>query len=110
MEFNSKQLSNEIATAAAGLLKPAFPGINNEILVKALSSYSNKKGDPVQGKLLSVKEYCSLVSCSKPTAFRHIRDGKVRAVKIGGLTRIPESELLKFTDVAEFKNFSTKGV
>jgi excisionase family DNA binding protein len=49
-------------------------------------------------KLLTVKEVCEFFGVSRGTAMSWIRNGKLRAFKIGGgrLWRVRESELKRF--------------
>lgn len=51
-----------------------------------------RQRDP--GRLLKVDEVAKRWSCSKPTVWRRIKTGQLKTVRIGGMTRIPESELL----------------
>ncbi len=42
---------------------------------------------------LSVKEYCDLTGMPKPTVYKLVGEGKIKAVRIGGSLRIPVSEI-----------------
>jgi len=46
---------------------------------------------------LSPKQFAKRLSISRWTAYEMVYDGRVRAVKIGKLVRIPESELRRLT-------------
>jgi excisionase family DNA binding protein len=42
---------------------------------------------------VSVDELCEATGISKPTAYRHMNEGRIRFVKLGRLRKIPVSEL-----------------
>lgn len=55
---------------------------------------SGATGDrpPVPRALLSINEFMGAVGCSRTTTHRLVKSGRVRAVKIGRLVRIPVTE------------------
>lgn len=45
-------------------------------------------------RLVSVRDTAALLGCSVPTVWRRVADGQLpKPVKIGGITRWPESEI-----------------
>lgn len=54
--------------------------------------------------LLTAREGASLLQISVPTFWRRVADGTVtRAVKLGGLSRWPRSEILEVIECAKAK-------
>lgn len=51
--------------------------------------------DPV---LLNVKAACGMISCSRPTLYKLMKEGRIRAVKNGRRTLIPAQSLKDFAD------------
>lgn len=49
-------------------------------------------------QLLKVQEVMGLLNISRPIAYRLIKDGSLRSVKIGNARRIPESAIAEFID------------
>ena len=89
----------EIVSGAASLLKPYFPGLNNEGLVRALFATET----PPEGLLapptrfLTVKQACKVLQVSKPTFYTMVRAGRLKTSNLTGerLVRVAESELTK---------------
>ncbi len=51
----------------------------------------------VTGKLLfSVKEFCQMVGIGRTTFYQELKNGRIRAKKLGRSTLIPKSELERF--------------
>ena len=48
-------------------------------------------------ELLSVEDAARELAVSTPTIWRHVRSGKLRAVRVGGCVRIPRDALVRFT-------------
>ena len=46
--------------------------------------------------LLTIQQVVTQLKISDETIYRYIRLGKLRAIRVGGLWRIPESELERF--------------
>lgn len=46
--------------------------------------------------LVSVKDACTMVSCSRPTLYKHMREGRITAKRDGGRTKILVSSLKAF--------------
>ena len=53
---------------------------------------SNESTD-VQKDFLSVKEACEYLTITKATFYRHVREGVISIVKLGGHTLVPAKEL-----------------
>ncbi|EGD51739.1 DNA binding domain protein, excisionase family [Thermoanaerobacter ethanolicus JW 200] len=49
-------------------------------------------------KFYTVKEVAELLKVNIHTVYRWVREGRLPAIKIGDLVRIPESELNKFLE------------
>jgi excisionase family DNA binding protein len=49
--------------------------------------------------VLTTKEAINYLKISKPTYLKHIRLGKIRAVKVGNSWRVHQSELHRFLKV-----------
>ena len=50
-------------------------------------------------KLLSMGDACKALSISRPTLWRLIRDGQIKAVELRpGSKRVPETEVYRFAD------------
>lgn len=47
-------------------------------------------------RLLTTREVMDLLRVSKPTLFRLLSAGKIRRVKVGGLTRVREADLEEY--------------
>ena len=86
MKTDNKNANTEAVSTAVRLLRET-----EKLVVSLGETAPGAEG----GKMLSVKEFCRRMNCSKPSVFKYIREGRVRAVRLGGLTRIPESELLR---------------
>ncbi len=52
-------------------------------------------------EVLTTKEAIKYLKISKPTYLKHIRLGKIRAVKVGNSWRVHQSELHRFLRVGE---------
>ena len=77
----------------------------NDCAIKAEAAGCDKEvpsfisGD---GKLLSVKECAALLSCSVPSIWRWVAAEQFpKPIKIGHLTRWPETEVLAFVSAAK---------
>ncbi len=46
--------------------------------------------------LVSVKDACAMVSCSRPTLYKHMREGRITAKRSGGRTLIPVDSLREY--------------
>lgn len=46
--------------------------------------------------LVSVNDACAMISCSRPTLYKFIRESRVRAVRSGGRTLIPLDSLKEY--------------
>ncbi len=46
--------------------------------------------------LVSVKDACAMVACSRPTLYKHMREGRIVAKRDGGRTKILVSSLKEF--------------
>lgn len=54
--------------------------------------------------LLTDKEVAKLLTVSVPTVWRRVADGTIpRPIKIGALSRFPQSEILGFLEAAKAK-------
>lgn len=56
---------------------------------------------PVSDKFLTATEVAARFSVSKRTVARWTKDGTIRSVQIGGVTRYPSSDLDRLTARAE---------
>lgn len=54
-------------------------------------------------KLFSPRALAEILSVSVQSIRRFERDGKLRGIRVGGVLRFPESEILKFLDECEKK-------
>ena len=52
--------------------------------------------DDQLGGMITISDVCDFLKVSRPTVYRLINDGKIRAVKICGQRRIPRSDVMKF--------------
>ena len=54
----------------------------------------------------SVRQACEYLSVSRATLYKHLNDGLIQAVKLGGHTLIPVKELDEsiYTKLRKFKN------
>lgn len=59
-------------------------------------------------KLLSTTDFSKLCGVSNDTVIREIKNGKIKAFRVGNRYKIPESELLKFKKVVKTDINSTK--
>lgn len=59
-------------------------------------SIYNLPTDQVQREGLRVEEAAFVLGCGRTTAFQLIREGKLRAIKIGARTIVPRSEVARF--------------
>jgi len=50
------------------------------------------------GKLLTIRQVMSRLQVADETIYRYIKAGKLRAVRVGGLWRIPEEALAEFLE------------
>lgn len=46
--------------------------------------------------LVSVNDACAMISCSRPTLYKHMREGRITAKRDGGRTKILVSSLREF--------------
>lgn len=51
---------------------------------------------------LTVAEACDVLRISRPTLYRHIRDGKLTAFKIGARTLFRTEDLRRFINASPF--------
>jgi len=49
----------------------------------------------ISDKYYTVKELCQLLKRDKSTIYKWIREGKLKAIKVGGKYLIPEEEVKK---------------
>ena len=86
-----------ILDAAAGLLRPFAPELTATTLARALRQFSATPGSeaPAVGKSVTIAEFCRRVDCSRSTAHRLRKAGRLRAFRFGpnGGVRIPEAEV-----------------
>jgi excisionase family DNA binding protein len=52
-----------------------------------------RAGEKAGEKLLTLRDLCARLQCSRTTAWRLINERGLRAVKCGGLVRVRESDL-----------------
>lgn len=58
-----------------------------------------QQSQPVPLRLFNMGESTKVLSCSRPTLWRMIRDGEVKTVELKkGMRRIPESELRRIVE------------
>ncbi len=51
----------------------------------------------MQKRIVTIKEACSALGCSRGTVYKLINDGKIDRVKLGASTRITVASIDKFT-------------
>jgi excisionase family DNA binding protein len=51
-------------------------------------------------RMHSLDDFCALIGCRKSKAYELIRDGKLRAFKVEGATRVYRSEIDRFIATA----------
>jgi excisionase family DNA binding protein len=56
---------------------------------------AHESARPPEGKHFTLAETCQLLGISRATAMRWLRSGKLAAVMVGGIWRIPEAEVEK---------------
>ncbi len=49
-------------------------------------------------EVYTTEEVVRFLRISRPTFYKYIRQGKIRAIKVGGSYRILDSELVRFLD------------
>ena len=84
-------ISPQVLAAATTLLQPYAPELSPRSLVEAIKSFSpaDTGKNSRCGKPLTRQETAELLSVSLPTVNKYIRDGKIRAHKVGSpLVRI----------------------
>lgn len=47
-------------------------------------------------RVMQVREVAEHLGCTPPTVYRMVREGALRAIRVGRLVRIPESALAEF--------------
>lgn len=90
MKINNK-ISSAVLSAATGLLQPYIPELSPSALIDALKAYDRKQTG--HARALTRDEAAEMLSVSRVTVDRYIREGLLKSVKIGPrMVRItPES-------------------
>jgi excisionase family DNA binding protein len=52
-------------------------------------------------KMYSVDEFCEIISKKRSTVYKLLKSGDVKAVKLGGSTRIPRSAVREYLNSAQ---------
>ena len=89
----------EIVSGATALLKPYFPDLDNERLVRALFSTEQPRNEVAEasGKILTVRQACKMLQVSKPTFYGMVHAGKIKTCNLTGsrIVRVAEAEILR---------------
>ena len=97
--MRTKPIPQNTATAVATLLQPFVPELTPSSLTRALREFDpTPKGEgPAVGASMTLAEFCRRAGCSRSTAYRLRKEGRLRAFRLGpaGGVRIPETEVLK---------------
>jgi excisionase family DNA binding protein len=78
-----------------------FIGIKNARLLPRYSrvnvmDMANSKENGIGDQVLTTKESCSYLRITKPTYFKYIREGRIKAIKAGKGWKVLKSELDRF--------------
>lgn len=80
MKINSK-ISSAVLSAATGLLQPYIPELSPGALIDALKAYDKKQTG--HARPLTRDEAAELLSVSRATVDRYIREGRLQSVRVG---------------------------
>lgn len=58
-----------------------------------IEEHSTARPEPAVGAMLTVKETCGRLRVSHNAVYREIREGRLKAIKLGRSTRILEADL-----------------
>ena len=89
---------SELLTAAATMLRPYWPDLTETRLVRGiLAELKSPEQSPAQaGELLTIRQFCNLVKCSRVTCWRLVNEKRIRQIRLGrNSVRIPASELVR---------------
>ena len=82
-------------SAATMLLRGVYPEVNADGLKMALKGQAEKGSPKAEDRMLKVREFCSRCQISRPTLFRWLKEGRIAAFRLGGVLRVPESEIYR---------------
>ena len=68
-----------------------------DAIAGVLDGSANRDKTPGSTKLLSMGQACNALNVSRPTLWRLIRDGQIKAIELRpGSKRVPETEVYRF--------------
>lgn len=77
-----------------------FIGIKNARLSRhthiIVMDMANSKKNGIGDQVLTTKESCSYLRITKPTYFKYVREGRIKAIKAGKGWKVLKSELERF--------------
>lgn len=65
-----------------------------ELVELLMSDDAEPAAPPVATRLLTTSEVCDLLGCSEPTLRKHVRAGRVPALRMGDVLRFDRGEVL----------------
>jgi len=89
-----RQVPPNVLAAVSALLTPYCADATPTTIVAALQAHgAGPAADPAARRLLSLREAGHALGFSAHTARRRVADGTLKAVRIGGVFRIPVTEI-----------------
>ena len=92
----AKSIPPSVLDGVSAVLSAYVPDVTPDKLRSAIKAF-HQEAQPesiTAGQLLTVKEACSRLRCSRATLYRMFSSGSVRRVRIGARgTRVPESDI-----------------
>lgn len=106
--MNRGHIPTSILDAIEVLLKPHISKSQIAMIRNSIEMMVNGRREIPVGQMLTVKEVAERWKCSLPTVWRRIKEGYICTIKIGGITRVPETELMKYEAPAVNNNNEAK--
>ena len=101
------RINSLVLEGAVALLRSAVPKLTKSRLVAALKKY--EIDEPAQNlsieRPLTIKEACAMLQVTRPTLYKYIKSGQIRATRLGGhrLFRVDPVSIREFLNMEPAK-------
>lgn len=101
------RINSQVLEGAVALLRSAVPKLTKARLVAALKKYEI---DELEQNLsierpLTIKEACAMLQVTRPTLYKYVKSGQIRATRLGGhrLFRVDPVSIREFLNMEPAK-------